>query len=377
MSRINLTGTIVPSYYDTDGMREYIEKGLIIPESAFKRMLDQASTEEPLEIYVNSPGGSVFSGYEMKNMVTRWQMDTGQKVQVTVGAMAASAASTFLVTLGAPAQAHANAKFMFHGASTIEWGGKEVFEDTAKLLGSINAEVMERLTGKHGIAPETVREWFAEGRMGWLTAEEAKGYGIVGEIVEETAEALRFSDLETEQLGQNGLAVAALMDSASEGGEEGDPEDEPESEEPEPEEPEPEEPETDEPEAESADDEPEGDMPTPEQQENAIEQIRAEAVAAAVEPLNQEIARQEKALDKLNSALDRKQETIDNINAELKAANMRLNKVSPTRGAASQPGGADGEIGWKDALAKCEGDYVKARKEYPKTFAQFLEQANQ
>lgn len=362
MSRINLTGTIVPSYYDIEFMQDYIKKGVIIPESAFKRLLDEASVDEPLEIYVNSPGGSVFSGYEMKNIVTRWQMDTKQKVTVTVGAMAASAASTFIVALGAPTRAHKNAKFMFHGATSATWGGKEAHEDEADLLGKINAEIMQRLTGKYGISPEQVQEWFSESRKGWLTAEEAKGYGIVSEIVEESADAIQFADVDIEQLGQNGLAVAALMDVAEE-----------------PQEDEPDTPDGEEPDNQP-NEEPDDDEIPPlsnEEQETAIEQIKAEAVAEATEPLNLTIAKLEKALEKLNAALDKKQQTIDKMNSDLIEANQRLSKVSPNRSTASEAGGADGEIDWKDALSKCGGDYVKTRKQYPKTFARYVQQANQ
>jgi len=69
MSRINLRGVIVPSEYDASWADGYIEKGIILPESRFRSMLAEASKAEPLTVYVNSPGGSVFSAGEMVNAV--------------------------------------------------------------------------------------------------------------------------------------------------------------------------------------------------------------------------------------------------------------------------------------------------------------------
>jgi hypothetical protein len=68
---------------------------------------------------------------------------------------------------------HRNAKMMFHGAWTVSIGGKELHQDTAALLEKINGDIKARLVSKYGMAPETVSEWFAEGREGWLSAPSA------------------------------------------------------------------------------------------------------------------------------------------------------------------------------------------------------------
>ena len=67
MSRLNLRGVIVPSEYDATWAAAYIDKGIIMPESRFRALLGEAAKSEPLTVYVNSPGGSVFSAGEMVN----------------------------------------------------------------------------------------------------------------------------------------------------------------------------------------------------------------------------------------------------------------------------------------------------------------------
>jgi ATP-dependent protease ClpP protease subunit len=170
MNRIELRGVIVPSEYDSSWAEGYIAKGIIIPESRFRSMLASANKKEPLTVYVNSPGGSVFAAGEMVNAVREWKAETGQPVTVVLGALTASAASAFAIMVADQIKAHSNAKMMFHGAWTVSVGGAEMHGDTSELLEKINADIKTRLVSKYGMSPETVTEWFSEGREGWLNA---------------------------------------------------------------------------------------------------------------------------------------------------------------------------------------------------------------
>ena len=212
MSRIELRGVIVPSIYDSEWAADYIAKGLITPESFFRRELAKAATDQPLDVYINSPGGSVFAAYEMVNAVRDWKIANGQTVNITVGAMAASAASMFAVSVAGTVKAHQNAKMMFHGASTETWGGKGAHEDSVTLLGQINADIQQVLIQRFNMDPDTVAEWFAEGRMGWLTAEEMLAAGIVSEIITEDDAAIDFDDAAVAVIDEHGLDIAAVLE---------------------------------------------------------------------------------------------------------------------------------------------------------------------
>lgn len=211
MSRIDLRGVIVPSEYDANWAEGYIGKGIIIPESRFRANLAAASKSEPLTVYVNSPGGSVFSAGEMVNAVREWKAETKQPVNVVLGALTASAASAFAIMVADKISAHANAKMMFHGAWTVSVGGKEMHQDTAELLGKINADIKARLVSKYGMDPETVTQWFAEGREGWLSAKELVSSKLATDIIEDPSDAIEFTADAVKAIDERGLGIAAFL----------------------------------------------------------------------------------------------------------------------------------------------------------------------
>ncbi len=79
----------------------------------------------------------------------------------------------------------------------------------------------------------------------------------------------------------------------------------------------------------------------------------------------------------MNDALDKKQSIIDKMTGDLNAAHQRLSRVSPKRGADLATNSADGEIAWNEAMQRCGGDYVAARKQYPKTFQNFFKKSQE
>lgn len=210
MSRIAIRGMIVPSVYDDAWLADDIDKGLFTPLSRVERALDEAE-QEPLTLYINSNGGSVFAAHEMLNAIAEWRKQSGQPVDVTVGAMAASAASTIATMLG-PVKAHQNAMFMFHGAQSGQLGGAQAMSDMGQLLEKINGQVVSALVSKYGMDPYEVAEWFAEGRMGWLTAQEAQAAGLVSEIIPADGDVIEFPQADIEKYQSAGLAVAALLE---------------------------------------------------------------------------------------------------------------------------------------------------------------------
>ena len=50
MTRIELRGVIVPSSYDMEWAKGYIDKGMFMPESRFRAMIDAAPKDQPLEV---------------------------------------------------------------------------------------------------------------------------------------------------------------------------------------------------------------------------------------------------------------------------------------------------------------------------------------
>jgi len=179
--RIEIRGVIVSSMYDAYYWQSWIDRGIITPESHFRKMLAAANGD--VVLYINSPGGSVMAGNEMINAIKAF-LATGRKMEITIGAIAASMAANIVAMSGvAKVKAHKNSKIMYHGSMTWTEGGADAHGDTKKLLDAINGDVIAALKSK-GITD--CEAWFAEGRDHWLTAQEALEMELVDEIVDAT-----------------------------------------------------------------------------------------------------------------------------------------------------------------------------------------------
>jgi len=216
MKRIEVRGIIVSSMYDDEFFAPYIERGIITPESRFRRELDLVDAgEEAIEVYINSPGGSVFAGNEMINALQEWRAGAAgqqpRQVVVTVGALAASMGAAMVVSAADRVRMHRNGKLMFHSAWGAVEGGPEKMQDEADLLQKINADIKSRLVGFYECPPERVDEWFREGREGWLSADEARDLGICDEILGEDSPAGATVDFaDAAALAGRKIKIAAL-----------------------------------------------------------------------------------------------------------------------------------------------------------------------
>ena len=212
MARIEVRGVIVPSLYDVEYLFSYIQRGVITPESYFRKQLAQADTKEDLEVYINSQGGSVFAGYEMINALLDWKVKNNKKVNFVIGGMAASMGAVMIIQAADKVSVHQNTKIMFHGAATVTEGGEEAHKDTADLIGKMNAECKATLVSKYKLSPETTAEWFKEGRAGWLTAVQAKECGLAQEIIGKDGEKVKNSNFAMSMIKERGLDIAAVSD---------------------------------------------------------------------------------------------------------------------------------------------------------------------
>ena len=123
-----------------------------------------------IEIYVNSPGGSVFAGFEILNALNA-ATGAGRSVTMYVSSMAASMASYITSGVkGAKIYMADNAKLMFHAPWACVCGSKDQMRDEANLLEQMENDI-KRAVVSRGATPED--SWFAAGREKWITAEQA------------------------------------------------------------------------------------------------------------------------------------------------------------------------------------------------------------
>lgn len=130
---------------------------------------------ETINLYVNSPGGSVFDGVSIMNALRRHKAT----VIATVDGLAASAAS-FIIQAADEVIMGFGSEMMIHDASTICWGNASDMEDEARLLNQISGTIAEIYAERAGGTAEEWREaMLAET---WYTAEEAVTAGLADRV---------------------------------------------------------------------------------------------------------------------------------------------------------------------------------------------------
>ena len=153
-------GEIVSSWWDTwESSDKYPE--------AIRRFLDGLSG--PLNIYINSPGGSVFAGMDIYNMLSRYE---GRKT-VYIDGIAASIASVIAMS-GDVIVMPGNTMLMIHRANASVWGNSEELTRYVELLNKVDEAILsiyaKRLSNSDDV--ERVKEMVA--KETYLTAGEAK-----------------------------------------------------------------------------------------------------------------------------------------------------------------------------------------------------------
>lgn len=398
MSKINIRGVIVPSNYDLEWTKQYIDRGIITPESYVRRQIEQANPDEPLTVYINSPGGSVFAAYEIINDIVAYRMTAKHPVSIVIGAMAASAASAIAILSNATIKVHRNSKMMFHGAWTETVGGSEAHKDTADLLDKINADIKTALVSKFNIEPEKVDGWFSEGRAGWITAEDALMYGMASGVVDADDEEIDITESDVSNIGEHGLAIAAFARpvdlvkadnekteeaKTDDGGESGESDDEGGGDQGGESDPadEPAEGQTEQNTEDQQADEPVEAMYPESEVELRVQLRLADLTAQLAEKAKEyhdlaeskEQARRkaqgeyDKAIADHAKQIKQFEERLAKMQGALEQANARNRKL--TLGSLSFSPAIES---WSEALAACGGDYVKARTQYPDVYRSYM-----
>lgn len=142
-----------------------------VAPSDVRDFLKEIEDAENLDIYINSPGGSVFAGMAIYNILKRFK---GYKT-VRVDGLAASMAS-IIALAGDRIIIPANAYYMIHKAWSWAVGNADDFRKMAETLDKIDESSLnvykEHL--RDGVDIETIRQMVAEET--WMTGEEAAQY---------------------------------------------------------------------------------------------------------------------------------------------------------------------------------------------------------
>ncbi|WP_337034759.1 head maturation protease, ClpP-related [Paenibacillus illinoisensis] len=151
--------------------------------NSFKRDLDALGDISRLNLYVNSPGGSVFEGVTIGNIIKRHKA----YVIANIDGLAASIASV-IVMAADEVRMPRNAMMMIHNPWTFTWGNAAELRKAADDLDRIGGSMKESYLAKTGdkITPEKLTELLDAET--WLSAQECLDYGLC-DVVEEANQA--------------------------------------------------------------------------------------------------------------------------------------------------------------------------------------------
>lgn len=160
---------------------------------SFKEELDNIGNVQNLNIYINSPGGDVFTASTMISMLQRVK-DKGTTINAYVDGLSASAAS-FLMMVADNVNLYKNSTVMIHKPMSIAIGNANDMQKTIDALNKIEDSVMMPMyMNKSKVKEEEIKSLIDAET--WLSAKDMDKYFNVTLLDEEkTAVASISSDL--------------------------------------------------------------------------------------------------------------------------------------------------------------------------------------
>ena len=146
--------------------------------------LESADPDKDISLYINSPGGSVSAGLAIYDTMQYIKPDVST---ICIG-MAASMGA-FLLSSGAPGKRFAlpNSTIMIHQPSGGAQGKETDIQIMAEFMRKTREQLNEILSAHTGQPIETIRE--DTEKDNFMSAEEAKAYGLVDDVVKSRAAA--------------------------------------------------------------------------------------------------------------------------------------------------------------------------------------------
>ena len=146
---------------------------------SFKDAIENLGDVTEIIVNINSPGGDVFEGLAIHNILKRHDA----KVTVNIDGLCASIASVIAMA-GDTIRMPKNALMMIHNAMTSDFGNANELRETADLLDKVTSQLMTTYLDKSETLNEATLKVLLDAET-WLTADEAKHYGLVDEVIAE------------------------------------------------------------------------------------------------------------------------------------------------------------------------------------------------
>lgn len=172
-ARIDIYGEVVPD----DWRASDVDTSAV----SFRNAIKDLGEVDTLNVHINSPGGSVYDGVAIFNMLRQHKAS----VTVHIDGLAASIASVIAMS-GDKVVMPSNSMMMIHNAMSVSMGNANDMRKMADDLEKINESVINSYIAKN---PELDREYLKAlmDDETWLTASEAYELGLVDVIDEPVA----------------------------------------------------------------------------------------------------------------------------------------------------------------------------------------------
>lgn len=132
-----------------------------------KNELDNLKGITDLNIFINSPGGSVFASSTMVSMLNRFRETTGAKIHSFVDGLSASA-STYLLMVADDVNFYKNSMMMIHKPMSMAWGNANELQKEIDTLNTLEDNVMIPMyMNKSKVSEEEIKDlinnetWFS------------------------------------------------------------------------------------------------------------------------------------------------------------------------------------------------------------------------
>lgn len=168
---------------------------LVVAQMLFLQMTDP---KKDINLYINSPGGSVTAGMAIYDTM---QFVTCEVATYCVGIAASMGAVLLAAGTRGKRYALPNSDIMIHQVSGGAQGTASDVERTVEWMFKIKKRLIHILAQHTGNTEEQIG--IDSDRDYWMSAEEARIYGVVDEVVKSR------KDVKTEPLPQNGDRVLA------------------------------------------------------------------------------------------------------------------------------------------------------------------------
>lgn len=162
------------------------EVGYEITASQFSVDL-KALEGKDFDLVINSPGGSVFEGLAVYEMIKNYP----GKVTAYINGIAASMGSVIPMAADHVIMGDMSV-MMVHNPWTIAGGEAEDFRKAADTLDKLKDILVKAYVGKTGMTPEAIADLMDAET--WMNAEEAKDFGFVDELNEDLQAVACLSD---------------------------------------------------------------------------------------------------------------------------------------------------------------------------------------